>query len=1099
MSAMTKQMRKPVRVAWVRDILQPVNSKSEYVFPFLGNGCLVDYIPAEIPITEQTVVRQNGHYIPQHRWTCRGVLPGDEIYIGCVPGGIGAAIIGSAALIGTSTATTLGVVGAIAIELALSVGLSYLAAMLTDQPDAPDASESQTYGGGRITTRSQHGAVIPDVYGEHIVGGNVIASYTGHQGGKPLARGTHTISVGNARHNVILGLANGPIHAIAGLTSDVSGQFFTSNEQSMTVYSRLGQTPVVDIGIGTVAESAMNAIRLNLEAGKRYVIKNITLDLKRHGVLTGKKLQVGVQAGTWPPSGTWLAAPKEIDCSLIPTSWKEVSFTLPEPVEIAPTANGTWWIVLDPGYAYSATNYMSIGSIANYVSYTGSVYYYNSAAPTWMNTSHMALAFIGSTATPYVGTENLLKINGSSAESYAAVGYVSTRLGSRQQGSLPNTSKASLEIAVDQDLPYSETHWVEQSTQNEVDGIGIVIEFPNGIYYTNTGGHREGTTVSLNIRWRVTDTTEWLGFAHVKEELFSENPDALTVRIPFPTEKNRQFHQFRGSKLDVAVQRTKKNDQTVTWRSLQEYNDDQAQTYPYTALLQLDTDIGTSQGAIDSITTRIQGHKVHQYDTNGWSNYGYSANPAWCCLHYLLNPISGGGNRLTTANIDMDSFVAWATYCDEMISDGNGGYMTRWSTGLVIDTEKAFWDWAKQIASTGRCKLIRSGHVIRAKVEQAEDQVQMFTAGNTVAGSFKLQYVAPNKRPNAVDVKFLDADLDFAENIATAEDRSMRATGEPDIREAVDLYGCTSLLRAKRHAKFLLNVAKNTEWVAEFDTFIDAIACEPGDPITISNDAINWEAIGGRLKENPPGPNGVKLDRDLVIDNTGDVYKITVRTTVAGQDALLTSTVIEGPGTYVAGTTIDISPSWTTTPVAGDVYSVMPLRTDADTRHDRGAKVARIVATSVTDDFFVHIKCMQYHELNYHDDPGIVPVPAKVEPLDGRIIPPPVANLVARPVAMGNGVAVNVSWTKSTWPYPYQCEIWVRRHGAARHFSEFRTRSSNYTFPNVDVGSVWDVAICPCAPWTGAHRNPEIETRATVYVTEPAWNTGRNVVTGLSF
>lgn len=1111
MSAMTKQKRNPVHIIWVRDVLQPVNSKTEYRYPFIGNGTLADYIPADVKVTEHTVVRQNGHYISRERWTSRGVLPGDEIYIGCVPGGIGAAIIGSAAAIGTATATVPGVLGAVAINLALSVGLSYLSAMLVDQPDAPDALDSQTYGGGRITTRSQHGASVPIVYGEHIVGGNLIASYTGHMGGRPAAYSTHTTTFGQARHNVVLGLCEGPVQSIGGIAQDTTQYFDNTGalygpNSSISTSLEYAKTSSHPLHLAAGNQELAIRKRLPWSPVSVFYVKTVRIAMRRVGTIaTGKHVTCGIQLGgpeqfgVHVPDGSYITDVLEVDPTTIPTSWKVIQFDFALPAIVdCRTTTRELWVRLNADYDY-ASGYVELALCnVGYADYNG---VYASDGATWGYSNYEACCYIGATASMFSGTDGIIKVNGSPVESYASSGLISTRRGTLWQEALPNTSKATLELAIDQDIPKSSTHWIEFSTTNEVDGIGVVIEFPNGIYRTDSGGHREGTDVGFNIRMRVNGTSEWPGFVSINEHLYSETTNTFTIRIPFPTEKNSSLSQFRGSIVDVGVQRRSVNEQSTTWKSLQEYNDDDAQTYPYTALLQLDTDIGTSQGSLDSITTRIQGKQVHQYDANGWANYGYSTNPAWCCLDFLLNKRYGGGNRLTTANVDLDSFVAWADYCEESISDGNGGSMNRWDIGLVIDTEKAFWDWAKQIASAGRCKLIRSGDVIRAKIEKAEDPVQMFTAGNVIAGSFKLQYVNPAKRPNAVDVKFLNADLDFAEDIASAEDRSLRNAGEPDIRETVDLYGCTNMVRAKRHAKFLLNVAKYTNWLVEFETFINAIACEPGDVITISNDAINWEAVGGRLKENAPGVNSIKLDRDLVIDALGDEYIITVQSVNAGQDILQTSTVIEGPGTYAAGSIIDISPSWTTTPQAGDVYSVMPIRSDADARHGKGAKLARIVETSITDDFFVRVKAMQYDERVYFDDPGNFVVPPKTQPMDGRMIPPRVANLVARPVAMGNGVGIAVSWSKSTWPYPYECEIWLRLHGASRHFSHstFKTSANSYTFSPVNVASTWDVVVCPCAPWTGQHRNPEVEARTTVHVTEPAWTMGWNTVTGASF
>jgi len=1085
------QKRRPVKVVNVANPMQPVTSKTEWVYPYIGNGSIRDYIPSAVRVTNSTVIYQNGHVIPPDRWHNRGVSPGDFIQIGSVPGAFGTALLISL------------------IVTVISTGLQYLASLFIDSPKQPDDTLSPTYGSAEIRTQEANGKVIPIVYGEHVVGGNLIKATTGHATGQTQKTGSYQVDVGGFRSNLQLGLCGGPIKSIGGISNDINQAWLNKREtQSRVQYGQLGLTPDQNAILRYSSSYELAAFRF-IVTETMIEINSITLNLKRVGTIaSGKKVSVWIAGdAASAPSSTTPGQTMSTDADAIPKAYKRVRFAPKDPIVIPA---GTYWVVISGDYDLSTSNYIDIGGkyYSPAAGAAGELKHYNGAA--WSSyavgtAAWLAVAEVTQHIVPWYSVSADIKVNGTDAADYLPKGQISTRRGSLNQEALPGSSDVIEEQILNHTLALSNTY--EETTQNEVDGVGVVFYFPGGIYHSGGGG-RVPTIFGADIRVRANgNSNPWSKIYRAERKFISLSATGITLRLDFPTDKKSPLHSLRGQLVDVEVTPYYLPAQTVYWKSIREYSDDQAQIYPHVALLQVEAGFGTAQGPLENITTLIEGKEMNVYNGSSW-NFQYSANPADCCLDYLLNTRVGGGNVLTLANVDLDAFVDWRDYCAEDISDGNGGTMDRWELGLVIDQPKPFWDWATTISAAGRCKLVWDGNKIRPKIEKAvsdSDVAMVISAGNTVLGTYQRRWLGKKKRPNAVDLSYLDADLDFAEAIASAEEPSLRASGEPDLREKMDFRGCTNRIRATRQAKYLLNLIRDTDWIAEVDMFVEAMACEPGDVVFISNDAVDTEGIGGRLKENAPDSTSIVLDRDLTIEADKN-YQVTVRVVTGGADTTVTATVVEDAGTYVAGTTINTSPSWTTTPQAGDVYTVKPYDDTGSglPETEPGGERARVISTKLTDDGFVRLKVANFTNDVFLDDPGNLPQPPVPNPLDGKVIPPRPTGLALKPEYSGGKLRLVATWLKTPWPYKYDCNVWLKQFDANRQ-GEFIWKAKDsgeyWAIEGVQEGYEYEVAITPLAPWTHQHHDPESKfaTRKSIIVKRGNNELRGAQITGLSF
>ncbi len=1083
---------KPVKIIIIGDFHDPVSSREDYTYPAISRGTVRDYIPAHVEIDEHLAVRINGHIINRKDWETKAVPGGSEVHITKMPGGIGALAVG--------VLLPLFAFKAVAIPLVFSAATSYLSSLFTDPPKAPDLDNSPAYGSDQVRTSAKNALPIPIIYGEQIAGGNLIRSTTGHLGGKIIGGQNYNVSIGGSRNNMMLGLCEGPIRSIAGYTVPQSQLWFGEpSGVPRALYQKVQANPG-----GTKTLSTGNDTKYAFKftvSGTKAFLRWISLPIKSSGSPPSSVSfpTVTVQAdSSGDPSGIDLFTPIVIsNQGSMHNYYKTYSYALSSYVILplgADDVDKDYWVVVTMTASGSGTD---IGTTA--ASNNGNIKMYDGSWGSLLGIE--AVAEVHSRPEPFIGSVLGIKVNGSPVESFASDGYVAFNFGTVDQESLPGSSGIVLEQSVEQKLPLNRT--IEATTQNAVDGIGVVISFPSGFYKFTSGGSVSGGRLGFEIRYWIKDSPTKQGFFRFFDKITEYGTATLTYKVDFPTEKNKPSHQFRDQILDVEVKLTD-NDGVqfpIIWKSLQEYSDDQAQTYPHTVTLELDTDIGTAAGPLGDVTTHVQGKLVHQYDASGnYDTYGYSDSPAWCATDLALNPRYGGGKVLTTSYVDLESAYDLDDDCNDQIPDGRGGSMNRWAIGLTIDEVKPLDDWLTTITAAADAKLLKIGNKLKFKPSVARSTSQTFSDGNTLAGTFKQTFIGKKRRPNIVQLKYRDAELDYAEEQIEAEVKNVRSEGDPDIPEVLDIRALTNRIRAFRLAERHARRIQYTEWTAEVVTFINAIAVEPGDVITLSASAMDPEGVGGRLKENAPGPNSIKIDKDFSLTSAGNNYQITVTSESAGVDDTQTATIDEAEAaSFSAGDTIDITPSWTTTPSAGDVYSIRPIREQrggtAKTDEPGGVE-AEVVSMEITEDFFIKLQLVNY-DGRVFDEPVTKNISSK-----NRLIPAPLTpdKVPGRPLSLrlksklggaSTDNTIECRWQKAAWPYAYKCAVHGRIIGTGindrfRHLGD--ADANFFVIPNIQQGLYYEVAICPRQPaHPFRHHNPGSDKviRRRIHVPRP--------------
>jgi hypothetical protein len=220
-------------------------------------------------------------------------------------------------------------------------------------------------------------------------------------------------------------------------------------------------------------------------------------------------------------------------------------------------------------------------------------------------------------------------------------------------------------------------------------------------------------------------------------------------------------------------------------------------------------------------------------------------NPALVAYDVLTNPLYGMG--VSASLIDVPAFVAWAEFCDELVTNQDGSQVRRFIFNGIFDQAGDAWKVLSTIGNMSRAAVIQIGMRYSVVLDAPAVPVQLFTVGNTKRNSFQESWVALDDRATLVECDFADAArnyrMDLPVSVMTADDLNSGVTPKPTRTK---LVGCTSRDQAWRWAYFHLLSTKLSLRFIQFEAAIEACCCRVGSVIAVQTDVTKW-ATGGRI------------------------------------------------------------------------------------------------------------------------------------------------------------------------------------------------------------------------------------------------------------
>lgn len=574
-----------------------------------------------------------------------------------------------------------------------------------------------------------------------------------------------------------------------------------------------------------------------------------------------------------------------------------------------------------------------------------------------------------------------LLINGNQASEFTDI-KMSTRMGTAGQSLIPGFGDTVSAVGVEINLKYQEP-W-NYTTTDEVDAFAVQLFEPQGHFrISGSQGQTKIKHVFYQFKYRPQGATAWTFDQQIERTYLNKAAHSWELRVDglargiWEISLERMTVDDDDASLVAAGSRTDASLAQINAVNEITYS---ASAHPGIALVAVKALATDQLSGTPTVTSIVEGKKWWVWDGVDPDapdfTFKYTRNAGELLPGLLLNKNFGLGHHIEPQQIDYQAFADLATYCDETISDGRGGTMSRWRTDMVYDVGEKSGDIIDKILATCRASLVPVAGKISCKIHKAKSPTHLFSEGNVTG--VKLGYVDTSARPSRINVTFANEELNYDLDTVSVEDQSI--TDGEFIDDTITVIGVTKPARAMRIGQHRLNVA-GLKKTLEFIGALDSVLISPGDVFWFSHSNLSTGHVGGRLVD--ATATTVKLDRDIDVVG-GQTYTLKVMESSTG--AVTIESVTVSPSTTMtitAGTGI-LTSGFTNTPKAGDVYA-WGLSSDV-------VEAFECIECPLTDELQRHVKAIEYDSTVYDDDPGTVPT-ATDELFDERLFPAKVTGL----------------------------------------------------------------------------------------------------------
>jgi len=639
---------------------------------------------------------------------------------------------------------------------------------------------------------------------------------------------------------------------------------------------------------------------------------------------------------------------------------------------------------------------------------------------------------------------------------------IHARYGNLTQDVIPNFNKTKTDYPVNVKLDYN-TPYIYETTGDAFDGLEVEITFPQGLFYANDYGGLSGISVQIKVEIQKKGETDWIVLSQeAKYDYVTITASSNTPIIKtFKTKENLAHGKYyvKVTKLSQDYSSHRYMDK-VYFSTVREVVNDQF-TYPRNVLVGLCALASDKLSGSLDFSCLIEGALIRSTtDGINWT-IGYNNNPAWVCFDIITQPVFSdpdeSGQRtvlrydgISPDRIDINSFLAWANWCDELVPDGKGGTEKRFTFNGGFDSGTTLWDAVLQVCNMARALPVWIGAkltiVVDKKVDLSTDVTQMFTMGNIYTDSFTETFLSSSERCGELEITFLNKDKDYEKGVFSVFNTNLN---KPTNKTTIQLIGTTSASQAWRIGTFKLAQNELLHRTIQFDADVDSIACTIGDVIYFAHDVPQWGLVSGRVVSSTA--NTVVVDKNVTIES-GKSYKVKVW---HNDDTIETKSIINSPGTT---TTLVISGTWNINPEQYSVFTFGEAGVEA--------KPFRVTSVSRTGDLKCTLECIEYDENCYAVDTETPKLPT----INYSTLTPisPVTNLFLAETARYNesGILIReivVSFVKPNNPLYEKAIIFYRKTGGLGGLSPWlfagECYGTEFSITNVEPNTSYEVLV----------------------------------------
>ncbi|SMR69232.1 MULTISPECIES: DUF1983 domain-containing protein [Stenotrophomonas] len=491
---------------------------------------------------------------------------------------------------------------------------------------------------------------------------------------------------------------------------------------------------------------------------------------------------------------------------------------------------------------------------------------------------------------------------------------VDTRSGTQDQEYIPGFPSVENEIGVNVELR-SDQPIVRTVSGSDLSAFRIRLAVPALQKVDEENGDRNGYSIDYAVDLSVD------GGAYT-----TVLNDSITGKTTTQYERSRRIDLPTGSQWQIRIRRLTPNQNnslisdTVNVLSMTEIIDVKLR-YPNCALAAVQVDASAFQ-SVPSRSYRIWGRIVRvpsNYDPIGrtysgvWDGTFKSAwtnNPAWAFFDIVTNDRFGLGNRIPLDWVDKWRLYQIAQYCDQLVSDGQGGQEPRFTCSLYLQTRADAYKVVQDMASMFRGISFYAAGQVMASADMPKDPGATYSPANVVDGQFRYEGSGRKARHTVALVSWTDPDDFGRQKVEPVQHLDGIARYGVNQTE-VTAIGCHSRGQAQRIGNHILFTENLETETIRFAVGLDSLNCMPGDVIQVSDPNRAGRRNAGRVR----AASANSLTLDLVPDTmeVGDTLRATLpngRTEARTVNSVNASTGV-----------VTVSAPWSAVPVPQSVWA----------------------------------------------------------------------------------------------------------------------------------------------------------------------------------
>ena len=281
----------------------------------------------------------------------------------------------------------------------------------------------------------------------------------------------------------------------------------------------------------------------------------------------------------------------------------------------------------------------------------------------------------------------------------------------------------------------------------------------------------------------------------------------------------------------------------------------------------------------------------------------YTDNPAWVFYDLVTNNRYGIGKYIDSTQIDKYELYRIARYCDELVSDGQGGTEPRFTCNLYLAQAAEALKVLKDVTSVFRGMMFWLNGEIQFSQNRFQSPVYTFSKANVIAGKFAYTSTKSQYRSNQVRVTWNDPDAMYKK--AVEDTNNILETGKIVSKDIV-AFGCTSKGQAHRFGKWtLLSEIMETEGIS-FETSYNGGFLKPGDVVNVQDADRDHIRFSGRTSSSN-STTTINVDSAINLSG-GNTFELSIvfpsGGAFLGQESATINSVAYIRGDYIPSATV---------------------------------------------------------------------------------------------------------------------------------------------------------------------------------------------------